>query len=283
MPPRTNPTARQARLGAELRKLREACGMSTGEAGALLGGGSAQISHIEAGRWGVSAERVRRLAVHYRAGDKRLVDELCAMAEDRTRGWWTAYRGVLLPGFLDVAEMEHHARELRTFQVAYIPGIFQTESYARAVFGGATPSLSEVELDARVEHRMARRAIYERTSPPPTTVIVHEAALRMRYGSRQVQREQLKFLRDVAEWPAVKLHIVPFDTDNLTGSAQSVLYAGGPVPELDTVQIDQAKGIRFVGAPALLSVYREMLDAVESLALCSDDSRKFIQRVIQEM
>ncbi|MBH1934546.1 helix-turn-helix domain-containing protein [Streptomyces sp. AV19] len=283
MPPRSNPTARQARLGAELRKLREACGMSAREAGALLGGGVAQISHIEAGRWGVSAERVRRLAAFYRADDERLIGELCAIAEERLRGWWTEYRGILAREFLDVSELEHHARAIRILQITYVPGIFQTTSYARALFSSAGPSLPEKDLAARVEHRVARRVVYERATPPPTTAIVHEAALRMRYGSRGVQRNQLKFLCEVADWPAVTLRVVPFDTDNLIGTAESVLYAVGPVPELDTVQMDHAQGGRLVDAPALLSVYRNMLNAVERSALGPDDSQKFIHRVIQEM
>ncbi|MFJ1890223.1 helix-turn-helix domain-containing protein [Streptomyces sp. NPDC088170] len=86
MPPRSYPTARQRRLGAELRKLRERAGMSGSEAAAYLGGERAQISHIESGRYGVSSERVRRLAAHYSASDKHLVDALAEMADERTRG-----------------------------------------------------------------------------------------------------------------------------------------------------------------------------------------------------
>lgn len=283
MPPRSNPTARQARLGTELRKMREACGMAAREAGALLGGGAAQISHIEAGRWGVSAERVRRMAAFYRAIDERLVDALCAMAEERVRGWWTKYRGILTRGFLDLSELEHHARAIRLLQIAHVPGIFQTEDYARSLFSGAQPGLSEADLVMRVEHRIARRVVYERATPPPTTAIVHEAALRIRYGSREVQRNQLKFLREVSDWPAVTLRVVPFDVDNLVGSAQSTLYVMGPVPDLDTVQMDHAQGGRFVDAPALLSVYRNMLDGAECSALSPDVSQKFLQRVLQEM
>ncbi|MEU1374310.1 helix-turn-helix transcriptional regulator [Streptomyces triculaminicus] len=283
MPPRSNPTARQARLGTELRKLREAAGMSAREAGALLGGGAAQISHIEAGRWGVSSERVRRLAAYYKAANGELIAELCAMADERVRGWWEAYRGVLTPGFLDVSELEHHARALRMFQATYVPGIFQTERYARALFGNAVPSWPEPELDARVQHRIRRRLIYDRKAPPHTTAIIHEAALRMRYGTRAVQRAQLEFLAEVVEWPSVTLRVIPFDTDNLTGTAQSMLYATGPLPELDTVQVDNAFGGGFISANALLSVYGTIFDTLTETALTVDESKKFIYRLIQEM
>ncbi|MFI9724197.1 helix-turn-helix domain-containing protein [Streptomyces sp. NPDC052396] len=282
MPPRISPTARQVRLGAELRKLREACGMSTREAGGFLGGGSAQISHIEAGRWGVSTERVRSLAAHYKASNESLVDELCKMAEERGRGWWAAYRGILTPGFLDVSELEHHAQGLRLFQITHVPGIFQTEDYARVVFSGSVAGLLLSDLDARVEHRIRRRAVYDKESPPPTTVVVHEAALRMRYGSRKVQRVQLEFLAEVAEWSAVTLRIIPFDRDDMLGRAQSMLYAEGPLPELDTVQLDGSFGGQFVDAKALLAMYRKMFDTLASMALSVGDSHRFLDQVVRE-
>ena len=161
MPPRSNPTARQARLGAELRKLREAAGMAAREAGAFLGGNQAQISHIEAGRWGVSAERVKKLATLYAASDDKLVQALCAMAEERGKGWWEEYRGVLAPGFLNLAELEHHASYLRSVQTVNLPGILQTEEYVRAIHNSYTPRLPSDEVDARVEFRLRRRAVFE--------------------------------------------------------------------------------------------------------------------------
>ncbi|MBF6053372.1 DNA-binding protein [Streptomyces eurocidicus] len=283
MPPRSNPTARQARLGAELRKLREASGMPAGEAGALIGGGAAGIGHIEAGRWGVSAERVRRLAAHYRAGDERLVGALCAMAEERGRGWWEEFRGVLSPGFLDVSELEHHATALRLMQLTHVPGIFQTEEYARVVFGSARPRLPERELCARVAHRVGRRRVFARTPAPETEVVVHEAALRMRYGGRAVQRAQLEFLTEAAGWPHVTLRVIPFDVDGLIGTAQSMLYAVGPLPELDTVQIDSAFGGGFVDAYALVAMYRELFDSLAGIALRPEESRKLVHHVAQEL
>ncbi|GAA2716210.1 MULTISPECIES: helix-turn-helix transcriptional regulator [Streptomyces] len=282
MPPRSNPTARQARLGTELRKLREAAGMSAREAGGLLGGGAAQISHIEAGRWGVSAERVRRLATYYKADNARLIDELCTMADERVRGWWEKYRGILTPGFLDVSELEYHARGLHLFQTNYVPGIFQIEEYARALFGSGVPPLPERELNARVEHRMQRRDIYSRKTPPETVAIVHEAALRMCYGSRGVQRAQLKFLAEAAEWPSVTLRVVPFGIEHLVGTAQSMLYALGPIPELDTVQIDNAFRGGLISANALLSMYAKLFHVLAETALSGDDSKKYIQQMIQE-
>ena len=121
MPPRENPTARQVRLGVELRKLRERAGRTAREAAAMLGTDQGKISHIESGRIGVSEERIRRLAAFYECTDEALLSALCAMARER-RGqfWWDEYRGKLAPRYLDIAELEHHA-VVKAGELFYIP------------------------------------------------------------------------------------------------------------------------------------------------------------------
>ncbi|NEA58103.1 helix-turn-helix domain-containing protein [Streptomyces sp. SID13666] len=283
MPPRSYPTARQQRLGAELRKLREQAGMTGSDAAAFLGGERAQISHIESGRYGVSGERVRRLATHYSANDKKLVEALVAMAEERGKGWWAEYRGVLAPSFLDLAELEHHATFLRTVHMLHMPGLLQSEQYARALFSGGITELSPSELDARVEHRLRRRAILERPAPPKLDVVIHESALRLRYAARKVMRGQLDLLLEASEWPAVDIHVIPFDVDELTGSAQPMLYAGGTVPQLDTVQIDAAYGSGFLDVEAQLDNYRVLFRLLSQVALGAEESRRFIHSIAREM
>ncbi|MEV7851165.1 helix-turn-helix transcriptional regulator [Streptomyces sp. NPDC088183] len=282
MPPRSYPTARQRRLGAELRKLRERAGMSGSEAAAYLGGERAQISHIESGRYGVSSERVRRLAAHYSASDKHLVDALAEMADERTRGWWDDYRGILSPGFLDLAELEHKASYIRAIQMLIIPGVFQTESYARAIIRSGITDLPANELNARVEHRTRRRDIFDRPRPTPFEAFIHEAALRMRYCDPETMRAQLAFLYEVSTWPSVTIRIIPF-TRQITGSVHSTLYAGAEIPSLDTVQLDSAFDAGFLDAEAQLARYRALLDSIESISLDTEESAQFIQHIAQEM
>jgi transcriptional regulator with XRE-family HTH domain len=282
MPPRSYPTARQRRLGAELRKLRERAGMSGSEAAAYLGGERAQISHIESGRYGVSDQRVRRLAAHYSANDKHLTDALANMAEERTKGWWDDYRGVLSPGFLDLAELEHWATHIRTIQMLHIPGIFQTEAYARDLIRSGVTDLPTAELNARVEHRMRRREIFDRPRPTPFEAFIHEAALRMRYCDADTLMAQLDFLQEVSTWPSVTIRVVPFATQ-ITSSVHSMLYAGAGIPALDTVQIDSAFDAGFLDAEAQLAKYRELLGSVEAISLDAEESIQFIRRIAQEM
>lgn len=281
---RDNPTARQVRLGAELRKMRESAGKTAREAAGLLGNDQAKMSHIEGGRLGISEERVRRLATFYSCDDASLVDALCAItSEQRGTYWWDAYRGILAPGFLDIAELEHHAVNLRSMQTVSLPGVFQTEEYARTVFEGHLPRLPAEEVESRVEHRMKRRVIFDREEPPEFTALIHEAALRMRFGGRKVARRQLDYLMQVAEWPTVTVRVVPFTSEDFIEATQPVLYASGFVPQLDTVQVDAAFGGRYVNADAELRKYRNLLDVAQSASLGAEESHQLIHHIAREL
>src|ERR1700754_2593415 len=182
MPPRSNPTARQQRLGTELRKLREGAGLSTEQAAALLDTKRTVITSTEAGRHGVSPERVRRIALQYGCADQDLVNALVAMCGDRTLGWWEEYRDVLPATFMDIAELEWRAEGLRVSTMTHMPGQFQTEAYARALFGAAIPPLPVEEFEARVSHRVQRQQAIDRPGAPPYVLVIHEAALRIEAG-----------------------------------------------------------------------------------------------------
>ncbi|MCX4660427.1 helix-turn-helix domain-containing protein [Streptomyces uncialis] len=283
MPPRSHPTARQARLGAELRKLRERAGMSGRDVGAFLGGERATVSHLESGRHGISAERLRRLVAFYGVADPEFVDVLASMAEERGAQWWSEYRGLLPPALLDVAELEHYASYLRTVQLLAVPGILQTEDYSRAIFRTSNPALPVAELDVRVRQRVSRRRILQRRSPTPLEVIIHEAGLRMRYGSRKVTGSQLEFLLEACDWPSVTVRVIPFEIEAFSGYTQSMLFAGGPVPQLDTAEIDNAYSVDFLHSDIQLNQCRELIDSVSSVALDPIESRDFIHHVIREM
>ncbi|GHJ28134.1 transcriptional regulator [Streptomyces hygroscopicus subsp. sporocinereus] len=264
--------------------MRERAGRTARETAGLLGVDQARVSNIEAGRIGVSGERIRRLATFYACADTALVDALCAIAEER-RGqfWWDEYRGILAPGFLDVAEMEHHAVYLRSMQAMVIPGLLQTEDYARVLFQGVVPPLPSGEIDARVEHRMRRQAILERDEPVRLTATIHEAALRMRFGGRKVARAQLERLKEVSGSAAITLRVVPFTNEQFVETTHPVLYAGAAVPQLDTVQVNNVVGSNFLGAEAELQRYRVLLDKAEGVALDAEESRQLIHHIAREL
>ena len=277
---RREPTARQLRLAVELRRLRDAAGLSAREAAALLGVNSVQISQIESGISGVSEKRLRSLAAHYVCTDDAFVDALAAIAADRTRGWWEEYRWLLPTPFLDLSELEHHATFLREVQFLYIPGPLQTEDYARAVFAYRVPELPQEELELRVRHRMQRKVILEST---PYEAVIHEAALRINVSDRAASRAQLASLVELSEADHITVRVIPFALEGFAGAASAMVYAGGAVPKLDTVARDAPHSTAFIDAEAQLGAFRGLFRKVETASLAPEQSRDFIHELAKEL
>jgi transcriptional regulator with XRE-family HTH domain len=275
---RREPTARQLRLAVELRRLRDAAGLSAREAAALLGVNSVQISQIESGIAGVSEKRLRRLAVHYSCTDEAFIDALVEMATDRTRGWWEEYRGLLPTSFLDLSELDHHASFRREVAVLFVPGLLQTEHYARAVFSSRVPELTSDELELRVRHRMTRQEI-----AVPYEVVIHEAALRIRVSNRAGSRTQLTHLVELSEADHITLRVVPFDLDDFSRASSTMTYVGGPLPKLDTVVRDAPHGSVLIDSEAQLNAYRTRFRKVEAVSLEPERSRDFIHKLATEL
>ncbi|MEU9209455.1 helix-turn-helix transcriptional regulator [Streptomyces sp. NPDC048415] len=283
MPPTSNPTLRQRRFGAELRKLRERAGLTATGAAELLGVNQARVSMIETGRTPISADRVRSMANVYDCSDDQLVDALVAMTGRRTRGWWEEYREHLPAALIDLAELEHHATGLRAGLIVHIPALLQTTDHARALFRQVAPPMRQYEIEYRLTHRIKRQGVLHRENPSPYATIIHEAALRMGFGGPVVARAQLKHLLDMSELPHVAVRVVPFGTEHFPTTGQSFDYVEGSVPQLDTVQLDSHHGAcEFLDAETQLSKYRSVLDRMESCALSPAESRDFIHRLIRD-
>ncbi|KAF4407665.1 MULTISPECIES: helix-turn-helix transcriptional regulator [Streptomyces] len=282
MPPRSNPTARQERLGAELRKLREQAGITARDAASLLGSNPIQMSHVEAGRSGISEKRIRRLAAHYACDDAELVEALVAMANERHKGWWEAYRGLLPAHALDLAEAEHHAKHLRALEVVHIPGLFQIEDHIRASVSYVDPTAPPEDLEARIAFRVRRREVIERDGGTGIDAMVHEAALRIRVGGRKTARRQLEYLLELSQLPRISVRVIPFETD-FAGAGHSVHYLAGAVEQLDTAHVDTAHGGTLLDASAQVRRCRARLDRAESCALPVPASRDLVHRIAQEL
>ncbi|MEU6391471.1 Scr1 family TA system antitoxin-like transcriptional regulator [Streptomyces sp. NPDC046939] len=279
MAPRTAASARRLRVGVELRRMRERAGLTAAEAARRLGTTSAQISNIEANRFGVSAERVRTLAHLYACIDQPLVEAVADMAGERCRGWWEEYRDILPPSLLDLAEMEFHATALRVAQVINIPGLLQTPEHARALFREVVPALRPHDIEHRVSYRVKRQVVLFQNRPVPYTALVHEAALRMQFGGREVAKAQLHHLAEVSEESNIEIRVIPFDGTSFPTAGHGLDYAHGPVTALDTASLDTAHGAELFDAAGKLETYRMVLDRMEAAALAPDASRDLILRI----
>lgn len=248
----------------------------------MLGASSAQMSQIEFGLAGVSEERVRRLASHYTCTDGALIDALVTMATDRTRGWWEEYRGVLPAPFLDLSELEWHATWRRDVDFLQVPGLLQTEDYARALFSFRVPELPASELEPRVGHRMRRRTVIEGENPIPYETLIHESALRFRVGDRTAYRTQLTRILELSTAEHVTVRVIPYDLDGFAGSSSAMVHMGGVIPRLDTVLRDAPHGTAFLDSEAQLARFRTLFHRLEEVSLTPERSRDFIHHMAKE-
>ncbi|MFJ3878616.1 helix-turn-helix domain-containing protein [Streptomyces sp. NPDC090077] len=283
MPPRTSPTYRQARLGAELRKMRLHAGVTAEFAAGLLGIDRGKIPNIESGVRTISAERLSTLAANYGCTDETYLAALTAMTQARVRGWWDQYRGRLAAGMLDIAELEWHATQLHTVQTVHVPGLLQTEDYARAIFGAFLPELTRLDVELRVAFRRERRLVLERPQPVRYTGFVHEAALRMQFGGRRAALAQLEYLAEQSTADHITIRVLPIAQGIFPGAGHALLYAEGVVPKLDTAQLDSAHGPTFMHADGELAQYRSHLEWMYGKTLDASPSRDFIHRIRKEL
>ncbi|WP_411116655.1 DUF5753 domain-containing protein [Streptomyces sp. 058-1L] len=179
--------------------------------------------------------------------------------------------------------LEARAARMRAAYVIHMPGLLQTTDHALTLFRAVVPPLAEHEVAMRLTHRLQRQNVLEGPNPTPYICIVHEAALRMQFGGTTVTREQLHHLAEKSEQPNVHLLVIPFTTGVFPGAGQTVFYAEGPVPQLDTVQIDNSHGPDFLHSKEQLSKYRAHLDRMEQIALKPSESRDFIHHVARQL
>ncbi|MFJ6695813.1 helix-turn-helix domain-containing protein [Streptomyces sp. NPDC091272] len=283
MSARTSPTERQKRLGSEVRKMRLAANVSAETAAGLLGVDRSKVSNIEQGIRAISEERLRTLACNCDCADAAYLEALVDMARPRAKSWWDRYRGSLPAALLDIAELEAHATRMRSAHSVHIPGILQTSDHAMAVFRVVVPQLPAHEVALRLAYRVERQQVLNGSTATAYIGVVHEAALRMQFGGRRVARAQLEHLLVLSERDNITLRVIPFDAGAFPGAGQTVNYAEGPVPQLDTVQIDSTHGPEFLYGDAQLAKYRAHLDWMEDLALSPEKSRGFIHAVAREL
>ncbi|MCQ8833062.1 DUF5753 domain-containing protein [Streptomyces samsunensis] len=234
------------------------------------------------GWWG-RCPRVRAFARNYTCPDDALVDALADMTGGRTRGWWDEYREHLPAALIDVAELEHHAAELRVALAIHIPALLQTTDHARALFQEVVPPLRQYEVEHRLSLRIRRQEILHRDEPVRYTAIIHEAALRMQFGGADTARAQLTHLGEMSEEANITVLVVPFGQGTFPGNGQPIDYVHGPVPQLDTVQLDVHHGCEFLDSEAQLVKYRTVLERMEGAALTSAESRDFIHRIARSI
>lgn len=268
------PTVRRRRLAGELRRLREAAELTIDEVGEKLECSASKISRIETGHVGVTPRDVRdMLELYGLMGDER--EALVQLArEARKRGWWHAYNEVFTGTFVG---LEADASSLRAYQALLVPGLLQTERYARTVIRALRPDADETELKRRVAARMARQELLTDPAPPEYWAVIDEAVLRRRVGGCEVMAEQVSRLLEVARLPHVTLQVVPFGAGAHPGMEGPFLILGFPEQaDPDVVYVDSTSSGLYLEMPDDVRRYTLMFDHLRATALKPDDSVELI-------
>ena len=220
------PTVLRILLGAHLRRLREAQGVTREDAGWEIRASESKISRMELGRVSFKERDVEDLLTLYGVDDVEERGRLLTLARQaNTPGWWHRYGDVLPGWFQSYLGLEAAASLIRTYEVQFVPGLLQTDAYARAVillgYGGAGTE----EIDRRVGLRMARKQLLTRPEPPQLWVVMDEAVLRRPIGGPEVMRAQIEALEEARRLPNVRLQVIPFRAGGhaAAGGAFSIL------------------------------------------------------------
>ncbi|MET8156732.1 helix-turn-helix transcriptional regulator [Sphaerisporangium sp. NPDC005289] len=278
MPQRTNPTIRHRRLAAELERLRDAAGFSREEIAERLDWHATKVWRVESARSGISVGDLRDLLDLYEVQGARREALLALARHSRQKGWWTEYRDVLTGSYLD---LEAQASTIRNFEPQVIPGLLQTEAYARTVIR-ATLITDPKEVRRRTEARMARQQLLTRDGDGPTLwVILDEVAIRRPVGDGDTMREQLQRLIEMSEHPRVTMQVIRTSAGAHPGLSGPFVILDFPTPQFfaPIIYLETAATGLYLEETEEVMQYTLMFDHLRAIALSPAESVRFIQSV----
>lgn len=218
----TGPTLARLQLGKELQALREAAGLNHPEVAELLGCSVSKIYKLESGDVGLGKPDLTVMLDRYGIRDAASLKRLFELQRlGKQRGWWSRFS---LPGpYASYIGLESDATAIHNFQLAVVPGLFQTDEYSRALIASHRPTEPVPEVDRLVEVRTLRqRELLSRDPPATLLAILDEAVLRRQVGGPEVMRRQLQRLVDLGRLPNVTVQVVPFTHGGYVGTLGSI-------------------------------------------------------------
>lgn len=279
------PTVVRMLLGTQLRRFREASGITPDEAGYEIRATRFKISRLENGRVGFKERDVADLLTLYGVTDEQVRERMLSLTRQAgTPGWWAQYSDLLPDWFETYLGLEQAASLIRTFELQFVHGLFQTEDYARAVMVLGHRAAPAEEIDRRVSLRIKRQDLLSRPKPPRVWSVMDEAVLRRPVGGREVMRSQLRRLLEVTELPHVTLQVVPFRYGGhaAAGGSFTILRFGDPdLP--DVVYIEQLTSALYLERRDDVDHYMEVMNRLNAEARTPTDTAGFLSEMIRSV
>ncbi|MUT90689.1 helix-turn-helix domain-containing protein [Streptomyces sp. Z38] len=276
-----SPTARRRRLSIELKKLREKSALTCAQVGQALDWSGSKVNRMETGSGRVQPSDVDALCRFYDTSDE-LREFLKSLArEAKTRGWWQVH-GAGVPEWFNIyIGLEQDASTLRQYQCEVLPGLMQTEAYARELHTTGA-HMSAEDIDRAVRVRLERQDMLTRPDAPEAWFVVNEGAVRNVIGDREVMRDQLEKVLEAADLPSVTLQVLPFDSGTYPATG-SFTMLGFPAPEdPDLVYRDGITDAVYLEGEHHVREYTRAFDGLRAAALSPQRSARLVHSVVKE-
>ncbi|MEV6926041.1 helix-turn-helix transcriptional regulator [Dactylosporangium sp. NPDC051485] len=273
-------------LGAHLRRLREAQGVSREDAGWEIRSSESKISRMELGRVGFKERDVADLLTLYGVDDQEERTRLLALARDANNpGWWHRFGDVLPGWFQSYLGLEAAASLIRTYEVQFVPGLLQTQEYARSVVLLGHGRAKQDEIERRVELRMQRQQVLSRPDAPRLWVVVDEAALRRPIGGLDIMRGQIEALLEAnTSLPNVRLQVIPFNAGGHAAAGGAFTILRFPDEDLpDVVYIEQLTSALYLDKRDDVDLYAEAMERLCVEARPPTETSKVLEEIRKDL
>jgi transcriptional regulator with XRE-family HTH domain len=277
-----NVTVRRMLVGARLRRLREARGVTRERAGYVIRASESKMSRLELGRVSFKERDIVDLLDFYGVRDQADRESLIHLAQEANSGGrWREYEDLLPGWFQNYVALEEVAVKIRTYETHFIPGLLQTPGYARAVIRHAVPPLNAMNLERAVTLRQERQRALTRESPPQVWAVIDEAALRRPLCTPEVFVEQLRHLVTLAGRAHVALQILPLRPGVPAPPGGPFTILRFSEPDLaDVVYVEQLGSSLYLDRSEQVEQYTELMNRLSVASLTPRASHTFLEELL---
>ena len=280
----SGPTVMRIVLGAQLRRLREACGITREAAGDAIRGSESKISRIELGRVSFKERDIADLLTLYGITDEADRESfLHLVGTSNEPNWLFRYNDVVPRWFQDYIGLEEAVSRIQTYEVLFVPGLVQTRRYTRAVVKQGLPEASDEEVERRVTLRMQRQRLLAHPRAPHLWAVIDESVLLRPIGGKEVLAEQIAHLLDVTTHRNISLQIMPLNRGRFVAESPFSIMRFAE-PELpDLVYIEHLGGALFLDKPDDVEIYTKVSHRLAVDAETPEESRARLGRIYREL